>query len=172
MKTKTIEIYSFAELSEEAKEKAIQQFSDLNLYDDWWDCIYEDAEEIGLKITEFDIDRNRYAKGDLYYTCREVAQKIMDNHGELCDTYILAKSFMQDWSTQEEAFNNDPDNEDDDFEDSSEADDLCEEFERALLEEYSCILEKEYEYRHSEAAIIETIEANEYEFTKNGKLYH
>jgi hypothetical protein len=45
MKTKTIEIYSFAELSEEAKEKAIQQFSDLNLYYDWWDCIYDDFKE-------------------------------------------------------------------------------------------------------------------------------
>jgi hypothetical protein len=171
MKTKTIEIYSFAELSEEAKEKAIQQFSDLNLYDDWWDCIYEDAEEIGLKITSFDIDRNLHAKGDLYYKCEKVAQKIIDNHGEECDTYKLAKSFMQDWSTQEEAFNNDPDNEDDDFEDSDDADDLYEEFERALLEEYAIILQKEYEYRFSDAAIIEGIEANEYEFTKEGKLY-
>jgi len=32
-------------------------------------------------------------------------------------------------------------------------------------------LEKEYEYLSSEKVIIETIEANEYEFTEDGKLY-
>jgi len=32
------------------------------------------------------------------------------------------------------------------------------------------MLQKEYEYQMSDEAIIETIEANEYEFTENGKL--
>jgi len=33
------------------------------------------------------------------------------------------------------------------------------------------MLQKEYEYETSEEAIVETIKANEYEFTEDGNLY-
>ena len=44
------------------------------------------------------------------------------------------------------------------------------EFLKSLLEDYSIILQKEYEYQTSEEAIIESIKANDYEFTEDGKL--
>jgi hypothetical protein len=40
-----------------------------------------------------------------------------------------------------------------------------------LLEDYRIILSKEYNYQTSEETIKETIEANDYEFTAEGKLY-
>jgi hypothetical protein len=44
------------------------------------------------------------------------------------------------------------------------------EFEESLIEDYSILLQKEYDYQTSEEAIIETIEANDYEFTEEGEL--
>ena len=58
MKTLTINLYQFSELSDEAKEKAISNLSDINVDFDWWTNTYEDAARIGLKITSFDLDRN------------------------------------------------------------------------------------------------------------------
>ena len=63
MKTHTINTYSFNELSEEAQQKAIENLSDINVNFDWWNFTYEDAKNIGLKITSFDLDRRRHAKG-------------------------------------------------------------------------------------------------------------
>ncbi len=44
-------------------------------------------------------------------------------------------------------------------------------FLNSLIEDYSIILQKESEYLMSNEAIIETIEANEYEFKANGDRY-
>src|SRR5690606_4696500 len=154
-------VYLFDELSDEAKEKAIQECNDINIFDDWWDNVYEDAKEIGLKITSFDLDRNRHCKGDFILHSYNVAKAIIGNHGEVCDTHKLATSFLSEWDELEEIFNDGPDNEDEDFEDSREASELSEQFLQDLLEEYSCILQKEYEYLYSDEAIIEGIIANE-----------
>ena len=48
--------------------------------------------------------------------------------------------------------------------------DLENEFLQSLLEDYSIMLQNESEYLQSAEAIRETIEANEYEFTEDGKL--
>jgi len=56
MKTKQIEVYSFAELDDDAKEKAIQWFREGNFNYEWWDHVYEDAKEIG-KLMGIEIDK-------------------------------------------------------------------------------------------------------------------
>ena len=169
--TKTYNVYSFAELSEEAKEKAIENLIDINLYDGWWECIYEDARMIGLGITEFDLDRRREAKGGFILSVCEVAQNILNNHSENCETYKIASSFLDEFNP----IFSDYMNEDSERYESSEAEEdlqqLEDEFLSELLEEYSCILQREYEYLYSDEAIIETIEANEYQFTEDGKLF-
>jgi len=88
MRIKETKLYHFDELSEEAKQKAIEGLSDINTDYEWWESTYEDAENIGLKLTSFGLDR----------------------------------------------------------------------------------MQKDYEHLTSSEAIIETIQANEYEFTENGKL--
>jgi len=60
MRTIETTVYKFDELSDEAKQQSIENLYDLNVDYEWWDCTYEDAENIGLKISEFDLDRASY----------------------------------------------------------------------------------------------------------------
>lgn len=66
--------------------------------------------------------------------------------------------YLKDWDTIIEYYPEDIDTEDIDFR-------------RALQEDYASILQQEYEYLTSEEAIRETIEANDYEFTDDLKIY-
>ena len=168
MRTETIKrkLYKFEELSEEAQEEAIERLYDINVDYEWWNFTYDDAERIGLKITAFDIDRGNYIKGKVTEDTRTMAELILKDHGSITDTYKLAHEYLEQlyiWQSY--------DQEVDDYgyeEDIPE--DIEEEFIRQLKEEYLSILRKEYEYLTSREAIIETIEANEYEFTVDGKL--
>jgi hypothetical protein len=174
MRTITTTAYLFNELSEEAKQKAINNLSDINVEHGWWDCTYEDAKEIGLKITSFDLYRNKGCSGKFIGDAHITANKIIENHGKECDTYITARDFQKDWDAlvakHSDGINISVVAEDKESEFDDEADDLEEEFLNSLLEDYANILQNEYDYLTSEEAIIETIEANEYEFDINGKL--
>lgn len=168
MRTKTITLYSFDELSEEGKKKAIENLYDLNIMHDWWESTYEDAERIGLKISSFDIDRGNYCQGEFIKEAEKVASLILENHGEECETYKTAKTFIDEYKPKKEKFESE--NEGFYFEHENEGADLQSEFLKSLLEDYRIILQKEYEYLTSEEQIIESIKANEYTFTENGKL--
>ena len=50
MKTITIQVYSFEELSAEAQQKAIERYSELNLGHGWWQLCYEQVVEIAAAI--------------------------------------------------------------------------------------------------------------------------
>ena len=69
------QVFKFEELTEEQKEKTLSKLREINVDHDWWDFIFQDAEEIGLKITSFDLDRNRHAKGILLNSERIVTGK-------------------------------------------------------------------------------------------------
>lgn len=57
MKTITLNTYSFNELSEVAKQNAINHFRDINTdFDDWHECILEDIKERLKEIGFYDID--------------------------------------------------------------------------------------------------------------------
>jgi tetratricopeptide (TPR) repeat protein len=166
-------VYQFDELSDKAKEKAIEQFSDVNIDYEWWQWTYDDAEDIGIKITEFDLGRGSYCRGEFYENAEDVARKIIEQHGEGCETYQTAKNFLADYQKAKKEFEeaDDYDPEYMEFEDSGDFDDLRIEFQNSIFEDYRIILEKEYEYLTSEEAIVETIKTNEYEFTEDGKLF-
>ena len=156
MKTKTINLYQFSELSPEGKEKALHSLCDINVDHDWWDYIYEDAERIGLKITSFETDR--YAKGKLTLSPEEVCNQITKEHGYMCETVQTAKKYLEDRANLGEEPSD------------GKLDDLKDEFLKSLLEDYRIILSKEYEYLTSDEQIIETILANDYYFTEDGKI--
>lgn len=171
MKTIEIKVYQFSELSDDAKQKAIEECSNYNVDYEWWDYTYEDAKTIGLKITEFDLDRNRHCNGEFNLSASEVAQNIFNEHGESCETYKTAKKFMAEW----QPIFADYMDEFHEYYESPESEEQMEaiedEFLQSILEDYSIMLQKEYEYLTSDEAIIETIEANEYEFLETGKRY-
>jgi hypothetical protein len=164
MRKYTIEktVYKFDELSPEAQEKAIYNLADINVDYDWWDATYEDAENIGLKITSFDLDRNRHAEGMFILPAYTVIQKVMEDHGESCETYKTAAEYKdilsEDKQYDEEGYVT---------EEYEKAED---EFLKYLLKDYSIMLQKEYEYLTSDESIKETIEANDYEFDENGNI--
>lgn len=170
MRTIRTKVYKFNELTAEGKEKAIENLSDINVDHNWWEFTYEDAANIGLKITEFDLDRNRHAKGEFTLAANEVAANIFRDHGQDCETYKTAQAFMEDWQPVFNAYMDETSPKYESRESENELQDIEDEFLRSLLEDYSIMLQRECDYRQSKEAIIETIEANEYEFYANGKL--
>jgi hypothetical protein len=167
-------LYQFAELSEDAKQKAIEKLSDINVDYDWWSSTYEDAERIGLKLTGFDLDRNRHCKGLFIDSALECSNKITKDHGETCETYKTASQFITDYDKLVEKYSDgvhkDKVTWENETDFDNEADDLENDFLNSILEDYAIILQNECDYLQSEEAIIETIEANEYWFDEKGNL--
>lgn len=56
MRTETINIFRYSELSEEAKKVALEEYRDINIYEGWWDPIYEGFKE-DAKQQGFNVDR-------------------------------------------------------------------------------------------------------------------
>ena len=164
MKTVEIKLYKFSELSEEAKERVLTDHYDINLFPEWWDCTYDDAAQIGLRITEFDLD-HKSISGKFIDSAPAVAEAILAEHGKICETYKTAKSFLSDLDELTGKYPNIEDCPEDEIEA------LEDDFLHSILEDYRIILNNEYDYLTGEEAIIETIEANEYDFTEDGKIY-
>ena len=155
MRIKETKVYPFDELSEDAKEKAVAGLWDINVDHDWWEFTLEDAKNVGIEITEFELDRGSYCRGTVDDAI-DTARVILKEHGNTCETYRTAKDFHDAVAK--------------DGENTDNYKSLCSEFEYSLLEDYRIMLQKEYENLTSEETIIETIQVNEYEFTENGKL--
>ena len=146
MKTLEINIYQFNELSEVAKQNAINEFSNINTDFNWWEFTYMDSENIGLKITSFDLDRNRSANGYFILSACEVAQNVLNEHGESCETFKTANNFLENWQP---VFNDYLDENSENYESKNLEDillDLENDFLNSLLEDYSIMLQNEYEF--------------------------
>ncbi len=163
MKTITINLYSFEELSKEVQQKVLERLYDINVSYDWYEYEFEDAANVGLKLTEFNLDRANFCKGAFIQSAEATAEDIIENHGKDCETYKAAIEFQKAYNAIEIKVT-------DEYEKDGEFEDLKDEFLKTLLEEYLIILKKEYEYRTSKEAIIETINSNDYTFEANGTM--
>jgi hypothetical protein len=171
---KTIEtkVYEFAELTEEAKDKAREWYRESALYDEWWESTYEDAERIGLKITSFGLDRDRHAKGEFTMPAAHVAEAIKKEHGNTCETFKTALAFIESCKALDAKTPKDADGvplDESAFDEAQDEQDA--EFLRSLLEDYSILLQNEMEYLLSDEAVDESITANEYTFTEEGERF-
>ncbi len=165
MKTIETVAYDFNELSDKAKEKARQWWreSDYDSGQIAFDDTVEDARNVGLKITELETCRSTSDKGEFIDGAFNCANAIIAQHGEACATYKTAKAFLAALDAlpvvnSEEARTDD-------------ADGAEYEFLRALLKDYRKMSQAQYEEMQSDAYIDETIEANEYTFTAEGKRF-
>lgn len=155
METRTYNVYKFSELSDEGKEKALERYSNINVDDPfWYECIVEDTRDVGVEIEEFDLYHGTI-KCRFTDAVELVAGKILAEHGKDSETYKTADGFLADFKKLSE---------------SEKGDDLCNEFRRSLSEDYRLILQRSYDYLTSREAIIETLEANEYDFTAEGVI--
>ena len=155
-------VFKFSELSDEAKEVARNCYRDAS-YDEWWDSVYEDAAQAGLRITGFDLQHGRSASGRFIEDAETAAQKIIADHGDQCDTYKTASAYLADRKKLQKLLRRDPD------ELESQLDELEAEFLRDLLHDYANSLQREWDYRNSDENVDENIEYNEYTFTEEGE---
>ncbi|SDE86454.1 hypothetical protein SAMN05216464_110104 [Mucilaginibacter pineti] len=170
MKTIQLNLYPFAELSAEGKEKAIAAYDDINVFDRWWEGTYGDAENAGLKITGFELGRGKYCNADFMADAIKCASLVIAGHGEKTTTYQIASAFREERDSIVIEW---PKETNGDFEDVEGLDNALDEVEERFLKSmqsaYLKILDDEYDYLTSEAAITYTIIANEYYFTKDGQ---
>lgn len=167
-------VYPFNELSDEAKEKAVAGLCDINLFYEWWESVYDDAAlSAKLKLTEFELDRGAYCRGEFIDYAKDTADAIIENHGETCETYKTAERYAAEcvalWQKYPEKLDEDG-FDDNEYDRDAEQEEIDAEFLKSILEDYRIILQKDYEYLAGEEAIIETIKVNEYEFTEDGEL--
>ncbi len=173
MRIKETKVYPFDELSEDAQEKALENLWDINVDYEWWEFTYDDALSARLKLTEFDLGRGNYCRGEFVEYAKDTAAAIIENHGDICETHKTATEFIEDsaklYMKYPVKLDDDGDDENE-WDRDKEQDELDAEFLKAILEDYRIILTAEYEYLMSSEAIVQTIKANEYEFTEDGKL--
>jgi hypothetical protein len=195
--TTVTKVYKFAELSEEAKKHALEKLYDVNTDYDWHEFSFETFETIlnmiGIDSTVKNISysgfssqgdglsfvgRYSYKKGALKAIKKEfptmaevhsIVQNIQDIQKK-CFYGIIGEIKRNSYHYCHE---NTVSFSVDDYS-SRKAESLEDEIEmefRSLMQEFYSMLEKEHEYLTSEKAIIETIEANDYDFTENGRLF-
>ncbi len=157
-----VKIYKLDELSDRAKEKARNWYR--QGYDDQfaWESTKEDAKNVGLIIES--LDQHRTNKGHFERFAENTAERILKDHGDVCETYKTAKTFLEELRAL-------PKDEDGDLSlyDQDRAEKLEEEFLHDLLEEYRIMLEREIEYQNEDERVDENIRCNEYEFTEDGE---
>jgi len=201
MRTETIKIYKFEELSEKAQEKAIEKFHDINTHYDWWEHVYEMYKE---DETGFDIDKIYFSgfasQGDgamfegspnedilNFITPGYNNQQYQKNwsrviklikNGDI-NIYGSFKHHGHYYHSKSYSDNLDAEMTNDWYgKNYSNIEDICEDILYEIREHYEDIcnkiyhsLEQEYEYYTSREAIEESIIANEYEFTEDGEQY-
>lgn len=160
METRTYTVYKFNELSDEGKQKAINEWRDHgNDTEFCWEDTKEDAKHIGLRLDG--TDRGSMT-GDFIVSADECIKLILSEHGKKCETYKTAVQYKKELKEAEKEY----------YKTGSEQakEEIQGEFLRSILEDYRIISEKDIEYRNSDECIIETLEANDYSFTADGKI--
>ena len=156
-------LYEFSELSEAAKEKAIERFRGINVDYEWWSGSPIGVAECGIVIHEFDIYSGTMGSGidDKY----ETAKTIISDWGETMGLHVLSKQFLLDRDALVEKYGegNQTDKCDRDLYN------LESDYHHDLNEEMLKMLREEYEYLTSDEAVIDSIEISNYEFTEDGK---
>ncbi len=166
-------VYSFNELDEKAKSKAIEKHRYFYVGEPWWDNVYESAEETGVKITGFDLeDRSKHINGKFIKDAESVADYILQEFGETCQAYKVADNYQKQ---RENILTNAEKDEFGDFSDlytlDNQLDALDTELRNDLLNYYLKCLQLEYEYYISDEFISEFLTNNEYNFLQDGTRF-
>lgn len=186
-------VFTFEELNSEARMKAIESFQHINVKSDFWhDNVIDDAKQIGA-LMGIDIDKvyfsvfwsqgdgacftgtYAYKKGSVKavkeYAPRDedvhsIAERLSaiqkDNFYKLGATIKHSGHYYHEYCTDIDVYKDGNYTTD---ENDKALSDCLRDYMRWIYRQ----LEKEYDYQTSDEVIIDTIEANEYEFTEEGK---
>ena len=179
MKEVTFKVYQFDELSEEVKEKILDDCRFIMVeYFNWWGFVYEDAENIGLEIVEFDLDR-RYIRMKLKENILSSIEEALNYFNKDSNEYKIVKGYYDEimkLKDSEEVKEYLKDNPHDDPYDAiynmSLDDRFYDEYINDMKRVFLRMLENEFNYLTSDEAIIECFNNNDYEFFENGKIFN
>jgi hypothetical protein len=187
MRTIRTKIYKFDELSKEAQTVAIDKMRDINVDYEWFDADFEgfkeDLNELGFYDAEiwfsgfysqgdgacFDakIDASKFAT-----TVNEKRIARLIENGYISQFEILKNSYANHYSHEKTRY---VDFDSIGYKNIDETlQSLCEKIELIRLKQSKEIyrsLDKQNDYLQSDEAVKETILANDYEFTENGKIF-
>ena len=158
---RTITVYHFDELPADVQEKVINKYGEDTIPDEWWDQDYEDALNVGIRITGHDVGRGDSITGE-FNDLGIVANNILTEHGETTTTWFIAKQYT-DAHLATIGSNVDDDTLDEMLQT------LHERFEKDILNEYLKMLRNTYEHLHTDEAIREYLNDSNWEFTIDGK---
>ena len=175
----TFKVYQFDELSEEVKEKVLDDNRYVAVdYFDWYCDVYSDAEEIGFKIEEFDLYR-KYIKVRLNTSVLSSVEWAMNYFGKDTKGYKIAKSYydeimkLADSDEVKEYLEENPDDDAYDAIYNLSLDDLFyDDYVYDMRKVFLKMLEDEFNYLTSDEFIIDMFEANDYEFFETGKVFN
>lgn len=166
MKTKTYTVYKFKELSPETQDKIIENYRDINVDYEWWqDETLLNIPEATWKCIYFDLDRGSYLQfEDLKISRSEEFRKVLNLPKKLWD--------MIDYSFYSSRNNNTEIEFDGEGLSKSDQETLHTSVEKFsdVVHEALSNLRKQYDYLTSREAIIETLEANDYDFNLDGRI--
>lgn len=201
MKTIEIKLYSFDELSEQAKDKAIENTRNNDGYLDyeWWDSVYEDYKE-NIIAEYFNVTkmyfRGFWSQGDgAMFEYDGITDKLFNDFVDSLDLspmrkqwlktqgYVSAQGRQSGHYCHEKSCSHSINLEPDFSWQSAEnfanwIESFQDDFEEYVKDEYvelACslysALEKEYNHLTSDEAIKEHLIINEYLFTEEGEVY-
>ena len=164
MKTIEIKVYRFEELDEQTKEKVIENYRYINVDSTFWsDYIKEDFIRLGLEIKEFDLGCGNAVK--IYIdNLEETSKNIIHEFGNSEAIKQLAENYINEYEKIQANFKEDEDVE-------REVELLDDQYEKKYSEYILLYLRASYDWETSDEAVYRTIEANEYDFTIEGKIY-
>lgn len=180
MREMNVTVYSFAELSDDAKERALNEFRPVNIehywYEDTFDTIRTAGKRLGLEIDRIYFDTDLYCIFDADYRYVRGAVKVIrdefpsatDLHKVARDLQVLQKRHFYSLSCNVSSQRDTNSYQCFRFGEDYECEDLGD-----LLDDFAhwarILLRDEYEGLTSDEAVKEMIEANGYEFTEDGK---
>lgn len=196
MKTISLNLYSFQELSPEAQTAAIEKHQHINTNFDWWDSVYDQFNEDAQNY--FDID-NIYFSGfwsqgdgamfeyssinpafideiinglDLPTWKKQIlSAAYITGTGQHSGHYYHSGCCRHNIDYDYYQFNQHPNLHDFVNDQFNEIEKLIRDKYKDLCSELYRNLEREYEYLTGPEAIKETLICNEYEFTSDGEMY-
>ena len=115
------------------------------------------------------LDHRRANSGSFEKFAEDTAERIVENHGAECETAKTARDFLFDVRQLKKEF---PPTDENGFTNGEYEDtvaDLEKEFLHDILEDYRIMLDQEIEYQNSAEQVDESIRANEYTFTADGR---
>lgn len=164
--TKTYTVYTFDELAPDIQAKVLDKNRYMNVDFEWWQWAFEDAAEIGVKITEFDLGYRGMIKGEFLLDAEQVASNIVKEYGDSSDCFNHARHFLSNLT--ELGLNYGRDEQADIY--NEKKTDLEEQFLHDILSHYHEMLIKESDWLTSNECLKECFITNNFEFTASGEI--